>query len=374
LAGYDPNTEDGEARPSRIAWFSIFASGLVVGLILGLGLSPSGYASAAREVARFAGLGGVPTDQPASVAETLPAPRTPSASTDAASTDAALAGGPDDSNPPVPVYRTRAAPRVEAPAPPLSIPVPASAPNSPPMPLVGGPITSALIPASGEHHVTVGVFGDSLADGLWAALYRQMHESKRVDVVKLSQVATGLTRYDYVNVQQKTEAQLAKQHVDVAVILFGTNDQQGIVEADKVYPFGTPGWRELYARRIDTLVATLRRQGATVYWVGLPKMRAEGFDKRAQLLNGVYQERMAALGVRFIPTDGATEDPRGDYAAYLPVGPMGKMTLMRANDGMHMSMPGYLRIAAPVSASIRSDVAKLQSRRSGGGVSASFGQ
>jgi len=78
---------------------------------------------------------------------------------------------------------------------------------------------------------------------------------------------------------------------------------------------------------------------------------------------------MAALGVRFIPTDGATEDTHGAYAAYLPGGASGKMTLMRANDGIHMSMPGYLRIAEPIAASIRADL----SRRAGPAVSAAVG-
>ncbi len=338
MAGRDSEAREGGARAGRIAWFSIFASGLVVGLILGLGLSPSGYASAAREVAQFSNLCGVSTDQP------MAAPVAPAS----APSSAALAEAPRPATPLVLASN-------------LAVPMRRD-PQSPPAPSV------APIPA-GEHPLTVGVFGDSLADGLWAGLYRQMHEAKQVDVVKFSQVATGLTRYDYVNVQQKTEGQLAKQHVDVAVVMFGTNDQQGIVEGGKVFPFGAPGWRDIYARRIDTLVATLRRQGATVYWVGLPKMRAEGFDQRAQVLNALYQQQMMQLGVRFIATDGATEDTHGAYAAYLPSGPSGRMTLMRANDGMHMSMPGYLRIATPVAASIRADL----SQRAGSAVSASAG-
>ena len=345
MAGHEPEDGSDDARPSRIAWFSIFASGLVVGLILGLGLSPSGYATAAREVAQFSNLCGAPTDQP--MGTPAPAP--------------VLAQAPAVQTPPL-----RSAPILT----PLSAPVASKAIAAIPTLAASPPSPSpsfAPIPA-GEHPLTVGVFGDSLADGLWAGLYRQMRDGKQFDVVKFSQVATGLTRYDYVDVQAKTEGQLAKRHVDVAVILFGTNDQQGIVENGQVFPFGAPGWREVYARRIDTLVATLKRQGATVYWVGLPKMRADGFDKRAQTLNAVYQERMAALGVRFIPTDGATEDTHGAYAAYLPE-PSGKMTLMRANDGMHMSMAGYLRIADPVAASIRAGL----NPRAGGAVSAAAG-
>ncbi len=328
MAADQPNDPE-DPKPGRIAWFSIFASGLVVGLILGLGLSPEGIVGAARQIGQVSALWTSPAA----------APMTP-ASVNASDDEA---GGPPSSPP---VSSSSSAPPAPAPpAPALSAP-PASAE------------AAAVAPfPTGDHPLTVGVFGDSLADGLWAGLYRQMRDGKRVEVVKFSQPATGLTRYDYVDVQAKTKAQLAQRHVDVAVVLFGTNDQQGIVEGGQVYPFGTPGWRQVYGARIDALAALLKAEGAVVYWVGLPKMRAEGFDAKAHLINAVIQQRMAADGVRFIPLDGVTEDATGAYAAYLPVGADGRMTLMRANDGIHMSMPGYLRIATPVSASIKADLA-----------------
>ena len=205
--------------------------------------------------------------------------------------------------------------------------------------------------------VTIGVFGDSLADGLWAGLYRDLHEGKTFNVVKYSQVSTGLTRYDYVDIQAKTDAILAAHHVDIAVIMFGTNDQQGMIDGKAVYPFGSPQWRATYMARIDALVASLRRQGATVYWVGLPKMRGDGFDQRAAMLNGIYQQRMAALGVPYLASTAVTTDEAGGYAAYLAAPGGKKKILMRANDGIHMSMAGYLRVAAPVAERIRADLA-----------------
>jgi hypothetical protein len=340
----DPNDPQ-ETKPGRIAWISIFASGLVVGLILGLGLSPQGIVGAAREIGQVSALWTSPAAAP-----TAPTAQAPGA---APGEDAAEPLARDDAAPPPHAETTPPAPPASA----LSAEAPAFAP----------------LPA-GDHPLTVGVFGDSLADGLWAGLYRQMRDGQHVEVVKFSQPATGLTRYDYVDVQAKTKAQLAQRHVDVAVVLFGTNDQQGIVDGGHVYPFGTPGWRQVYGARVDALAALLKAEGAAVYWVGLPKMRAEGFDAKARLIDAVIQQRMAADGVRFIPLDAVTEDRTGAYAAYLPAGADGRMTLMRANDGIHMSMPGYLRIATPVSASIRADLAERGGPAVGGpAISAAAG-
>ena len=210
--------------------------------------------------------------------------------------------------------------------------------------------------------LVVGVFGDSLGDGLWAGLYHQLREDKRFSVVKFSQPSTGLTRYDYVDVQKNTEDQIAGRPIDVAVILFGTNDQQGMISDDGVQPFASPGWRAAYDRRIETLVGTLRAKGIAVYWVGLPRMERDGFDRGAALINQIYADDARRLNVPFIPTAPETQDPTGDYAAYLKVSATGRPVLMRAKDGIHMTMEGYLRIAAPVAARLRADAAAAEAQ------------
>jgi hypothetical protein len=205
--------------------------------------------------------------------------------------------------------------------------------------------------------LTIGVFGDSMGDGLWQGLYRHLHQAGQVDVVRFSRASTGLTRYDYVDIQAQTTTQLAQRHVDIAVVMFGTNDEQGILDHGKVYAFNTPAWQAAYGARIDALVALLRAQGAAVYWVGLPKMEKSGFDQRAGILNALLESRARALGVPFIPTVPVTVDETGQYDAYLATPGQAHRQLMRAHDGIHMTPAGYLRIAAPVAERIRRDLA-----------------
>lgn len=202
----------------------------------------------------------------------------------------------------------------------------------------------------------IGVFGDSMADGLWAGLYRDLRGVDGVTVTKFSEVSTGLSRYDYVDIQAKTTRQLDESPLDVAVILFGTNDAQGISMDGQVHQFGTEGWKAAYARRVDNLVALLRSRGVAVYWVGLPKMKKASFDGRMTLINDVVEARMKALGVPYIETTALTSNAEGEYEAYLS-GADGRRQLMRANDGIHMSMAGYLRMSAPVAERLKLDAA-----------------
>lgn len=223
---------------------------------------------------------------------------------------------------------------------------PAISPAAKPNPPAAAPPQALRAAAGGP--LRVGVFGDSLGDGLWAGLYRDLHGDKRFAVSRFSQASTGLTRYDYVDVGAKTEGQLAGKTLDAAIVLFGANDEQAISAQGVIHPFGSDGWREIYGARVAALVTLLRQHGAAVYWVGLPKMKRAEYDARAAVLNGVYEAQARALGVPFIPTVGVTVDPAGAYQDYLPPEGGGRPLLMRARDGVHMTMEGYLRLAGPV--------------------------
>jgi len=244
--------------------------------------------------------------------------------------------------------------KAAASAPPPPAPVVAVPANTPTV----VPVATRVTPLSArltQGPLRIGVFGDSMADGLYAGLYRDLQDQPDLSVTKFSQVSTGLSRYDYVNVQARTQSQLDEQPVDVAVMLFGTNDAQGIDTGGVVHLFGTDGWKAAYGKRIDDLVALLRSRNVAVYWIGLPRMKRDSFDGRMMLINGVVEARMLALGVPYIETVGLTSNADGGYEAYLPTGG-GRRVLMRANDGIHMSMAGYLRMSAPVAARLKRDV------------------
>ena len=235
----------------------------------------------------------------------------------------------------------------------------ASAPPAPAAPAAPAPVAAPVLPAvtpldARQGPLRIGVFGGSMADGLYAGLYRDLQHTPNVTVSKFSQVSTGLSRYDYVDIQAKTRGQLDEQPVDVAVMLFGTNDAQGIEMDGQIHRFGSDGWRAAYARRIDDLVGLLRSRDVAVYWVGLPRMKRDTFDAKMTLINGVVEARMTALGVPYIETTALTSNSEGGYEAYLPTD-SGRRTLMRANDGIHMSMAGYLRMSAPVAARLKRD-------------------
>lgn len=205
--------------------------------------------------------------------------------------------------------------------------------------------------------VRIGVFGDSFGNGVWFGLSQQLRGKAGYDVQKFSQEATGFTRYKSLNLESHVSEQLGKSALDIAVISFGANDAQGIITPQGHYaPFMGPLWQKELGGRVERYVTILRQHKAVVYWVGLPRMREPGLDRDVTAINNFYAAQAARLGVPFIDTKPVASDSHGQFSPYLNDPRDGTRTLIRAADGIHMSMTGYIWITRSLADRIRSYV------------------
>ena len=204
--------------------------------------------------------------------------------------------------------------------------------------------------------VTVAVFGDSFGDGVWAALYQDLPRHGKYQVLRFSKEATGFTRYASLNLEDEATSQLKGQDVDVAVVVFGANDTQGIWDGHHGYTLLSDGWKSIYGARMDRYVSVLRAHGAMVYWVGLPKMRKPDYDRQIADMSEFLAGRTAQIGVPFLPTRPLSVDAAGQFNDYLSDPDSKEPRLMRANDGVHMTFAGYERITAPLTTRIEAYV------------------
>jgi hypothetical protein len=205
--------------------------------------------------------------------------------------------------------------------------------------------------------VRVAVFGDSYGDGIWSGLQRQLKLSDGFEVLKYSQQASGFTRYRSLNLEARAAEQLGDEAIDIAVISFGANDAQGIItDTGKHAPLMGDLWKAQIGARIERYVALLRKHKALVYWIGLPRMRDADFDGEVGAINDFYAAEMAKLDVPFLDSRLVVSDAKGQYSAYLADPKTGDRTLVRAGDGIHMSMTGYVWITRSLAERIRSYV------------------
>src|SRR3954470_14741586 len=226
----------------------------------------------------------------------------------------------------------------------------------------GDPAAPRLAEAVREKRpIRIGVFGDSFGDGVWAGLYNILRRDPAFEVDQLSQRATGFTRYRSLNLLEDIQAKLDRQPVDIAIVSFGANDTQGIFEAGHGNPYMSEGWQRIVGERVSAVVGLLRARGAMVYWVGLPRMRDDRFDADIHRMNQFYAAQMAALGVPYYDTVPLSVDSRGGYEPYLPADPKtGERKMARTNDGIHMTIPGYIHAMRGLSDRIRDSVAEAR--------------
>ncbi|UAK23923.1 SGNH/GDSL hydrolase family protein [Sphingomonas nostoxanthinifaciens] len=267
-----------------------------------------------------------------------------------------------------------AAPVIGAPA--ATAPPPPSGPAAPaaeevakkepalakPAPVVAEPMAEAPVAdkatgsladaVRGGRLVHVGVFGDSFGDGVWSALYRLLPATEGYRVTKYSQQSTGFTRYRSLNLEAHDDSQVGSDPVDVAVVAFGANDVQGVCDGGHCGALMSAYWQQVIGQRITSYIAMLRRHGASVYWIGLPVMRDPSFDSDTHAMDAFYAALMQRLGVPFIEIRPYTADADGNYQAYYQDAD-GSQKLLRAGDGVHMSMNGYIRITKTLAGRIK---------------------
>jgi len=116
--------------------------------------------------------------------------------------------------------------------------------------------------------------------------------------------------------------------------------------------FRTKDWETGYVKRIDDFMDTVTSAGIPLVWVGLPVMREDKWNEESRYLNDLFKREADAKGVVFLATWDVTADKDGKFQPYGP-DLKGDKRLLRANDGIHFTEPGYEMIADAVLHTLR---------------------
>lgn len=200
--------------------------------------------------------------------------------------------------------------------------------------------------------IHIGVFGDSFGQGLWTGLYNALRPQDEFTVHSFGKQATGFTRYRNVNLLDDVREQIAEQPVEIAVVSYGANDTFDIYEGQRLLPYMGEQWRAYISEKVRAYVDRLQRDGTSVIWVGLPRMRDSEFDGKVQQMNSFYAGLMCELNVPFINTLPYSVDRAGAYTDYLPGLNGGEPFKGRTPDGIHMTATGYRILMTAMIASI----------------------
>ncbi len=199
------------------------------------------------------------------------------------------------------------------------------------------------------------VIGDSLGNGVWRGLNEAFRGEDGIRIERKSRVSTGLVRDDYYDWPEALEQILDEETIQIAVVLFGTNDKQAIRADRGHYRINSPEWLREYRARVDRIMEQLAGHGVAVYWIGLPIMRSPSFAAHAARVNAIVRESAARYDVKFVDTWDEFADDQGQYNAYGP-DIRGRMRRLRMDDGIHFTGPGDRMLASTVERVLRADL------------------
>jgi hypothetical protein len=253
---------------------------------------------------------------------------------------------------------------------------------------------------------TVVVIGDSMADWLAYGLEERFADTPEIGVVRKIRPTSGLVRYDVhsetLEWSQAVKDLLATDKPSAIVIMLGLGDRlplrdrtpphapaqrngetapppnqqtpssapSGPADATQqeaespapapadephqggTYDFRSDQWADLYAKRIDDMIAAVKSKGVPVLWVGLPAIRGPRSTSDMSYLDELYRERAEKAGIIYVDIWDGFVDENGRYAAQGPDFE-GQIRRLRTADGVHFTKAGAVKLASYVEQQLR---------------------
>ncbi|MBF0325447.1 SGNH/GDSL hydrolase family protein [Magnetospirillum moscoviense] len=195
----------------------------------------------------------------------------------------------------------------------------------------------------------IGVFGDSLGDGVWSALTFLLKKNEGDKVFRYTKVGAGLTRPDFPAWIEELPKNLEVDRITHAVVMVGANDLQSVRDENRRgFLFGTPGWKQVYQARIEKMLDAFAARDIPVVWLGLPIMAKDESNQGSQTLSEVFVAATAkGKRVTYLPLIDDFKGEGGAFVTHLP-DDAGKSRQVRLEDGIHFTHYGYERIALKV--------------------------
>jgi uncharacterized protein len=201
----------------------------------------------------------------------------------------------------------------------------------------------SALPASAfavEAITRVLVVGDSQAQGLAAGLQRQFRGDASWRAIDRARIATGLcspSRFDW---PAATPGIAETEHGAIALVMFGANDRPPVRVHGEINEKLAAAFCASYGGHVHAIAEALKRACVAVIWVGHPIVRDPVYAEDMALLNRLYAAQSMAAGADWFPSWPLFIDADGNFAPY-GKGNDGQTTRLRADDGVHLTGPGY---------------------------------
>ncbi|MEI9745907.1 MULTISPECIES: DUF459 domain-containing protein [Enterobacteriaceae] len=198
------------------------------------------------------------------------------------------------------------------------------------------------------------LIGDSMMEGVAPRVLKIIQDQHNATGINLSRRSTGLAYPGFFNWPVTTEKTLRQTpSVGLLVVFLGPNDPWDM-PAGKGKPFlkfGSEDWEVAYRGRIDQILDLTTEYHIPVIWVMPPSMRKLKLSHGVKYLNTLYSAEVEKYGGILVDVNNVFDYGPDNYAPDILV--RGKMTRVRADDGIHYTPAGENLIAKAIVSHIR---------------------
>jgi uncharacterized protein len=232
---------------------------------------------------------------------------------------------------------------------------------------------------------TVLVIGDSFGEWLAYGLDMVFAETPQIGILRKIKPDLGLVhddaRLDAPEWTQAIKDLLPEtEKPNVIVVMLGVNDRSSLRERapaakenvappdgqhppptsaapprqppSATYEFHSDKWAELYSKRIDDMIATLKARGVPIMWVGLPAIRGTKPTSDMSYLDELYRARADKAEIVYVDIwDGFVDD----QGRFTQDGPdfEGQTRRLRTYDGVNFTKAGAEKLGHYVEHDLR---------------------
>ncbi len=180
--------------------------------------------------------------------------------------------------------------------------------------------------------------GDSIMGFLGVSFENKIKKSDyNIQKIKLEfKISSGLNRIDFYDWYSNTKKLIQQNNPDVMIVVFGGNDDQGIIDVNgKAQEELTPKWEKAYEERVERYAKLLDEYAVRkVYWIGHPISNMDRYNKFFPIFNRIYKEvSKSHPKIEFVDY----WDLFAVNGKFYPIGNdnQGKRARVRYNDGIH---------------------------------------
>lgn len=211
-------------------------------------------------------------------------------------------------------------------------------------PPTAGDIAACRSPLGPTAPLRLWIGGDSLAGSLGPSLGDLTGKTGVVQPVFNSRVSSGLASPEFYDWPKHAAEDMFTYNPEVAVFIIGANDAKPLPSQPGI----DPQWRAQYSALVEKMMTVLVAARRSVFWVGAPVMKEDGYSAKVQVVNEVFQEvARRHREVTYVDSYRTFSTADGKFAPSMP-GVDGKPVRVRADDGVHLTPEGGDRLATAV--------------------------